>query len=68
MTRFSLIGPAKRDYGNPEAVIDWVGQQGGACKLVVYCSRECQAKHWKSHKDACAQFRRAKAPVPVFPS
>ena len=34
VTRFSLIGPAKRDYGNPEAVIDWVGQQGGACKLV----------------------------------
>ena len=43
-------------------------QRCGACKLVVYCSRECQAKHWKSHKDACAQFRRAKAPVPVFPS
>ena len=34
VTRFSLIGPAKRDYGNPEAVIDWVGQCGGACKLV----------------------------------
>ena len=34
VTRFSLIGPAKRDYGNPEAVIDWVGQCGGTCKLV----------------------------------
>ena len=43
-------------------------QRCGACKLVVYCSRECQAKHWKSHREACAQFRRAKAPVPVFPS
>lgn len=34
VTRFSLIGPAKRDFGNPEAVIEFVGQAGGACILV----------------------------------
>ena len=24
-----------------------------ACKEVFYCSRECQKKHWKTHKIEC---------------
>ena len=29
-----------------------------ACKLVEYCSRECQVKDWKNgHKKACKIFR-----------
>lgn len=26
----------------------------GKCKIVRYCSRECQAKNWSSHKQVCA--------------
>ena len=25
----------------------------GRCNLARYCSRECQAEHWKSHKKSC---------------
>eukprot|EP00899_Mesostigma_viride_P014510 jgi/Mesvir1/2305/Mv19338-RA.1 len=31
--------------------------QCGRCRLVHYCSRECQKKHWKEgHREACAQL------------
>jgi hypothetical protein len=29
------------------------GKMCGKCKLVAYCSRECQAKDWKDHKKVC---------------
>ena len=28
-------------------------QKCGRCRLVSYCSRECQAEDWKAHKPAC---------------
>lgn len=29
----------------------------GRCRLVSYCSRECQKKDWKRHKDSCEDYR-----------
>eukprot|EP00657_Telonema_sp_P-1_P001933 TRINITY_DN14716_c0_g1_i1.p1 TRINITY_DN14716_c0_g1~~TRINITY_DN14716_c0_g1_i1.p1 ORF type:complete len:151 (-),score=46.75 TRINITY_DN14716_c0_g1_i1:72-524(-) len=28
------------------------------CRTVWYCSRDCQSKHWKQHKDRCVQVQR----------
>lgn len=28
-------------------------QRCGRCKLVVYCSKECQRAHWAEHKQSC---------------
>ncbi|GAQ88114.1 hypothetical protein KFL_004020010, partial [Klebsormidium nitens] len=37
------------DCGRPEALY-----RCGRCRVVRYCSRECQSRHWKeSHKQAC---------------
>lgn len=37
------------------------------CRLVMYCSRECQVADWRAHKDECAVFtaniRRSAKPV-----
>lgn len=30
-------------------------RQCAACKSVVYCSRECQRKDWKNHKESCGR-------------
>lgn len=30
------------------------------CKIVSYCSRECQKKHWKAHKMECMSPQEAK--------
>ena len=27
------------------------------CKVVYYCSRECQVAHWKVHKTLCKQLQ-----------
>lgn len=33
-------------------------RQCGACKLVGYCSTECQKADWPSHKEFCKAHRR----------
>lgn len=30
------------------------------CKVVLYCSRECQKRHWKEHKLVCAKLAGAR--------
>ena len=30
------------------------------CKIIVYCSRPCQAKHWKAHKQECKKNTEAR--------
>jgi hypothetical protein len=30
----------------------------GRCRMVNYCSKECQRAHWKMHKPFCSQFVR----------
>ena len=30
------------------------------CKIIVYCSRPCQAKHWKAHKQECKRNAEAR--------
>ncbi|KAG5187399.1 hypothetical protein JKP88DRAFT_218600 [Tribonema minus] len=32
----------------------------GACKMVYYCSAECQSSHWPAHKRQCRNNRAAK--------
>jgi len=36
------------------------GKMCGKCKLVAYCSRECQAKDWKEHKKVCGLKTKAR--------
>ncbi|KIP03296.1 hypothetical protein PHLGIDRAFT_245089 [Phlebiopsis gigantea 11061_1 CR5-6] len=30
------------------------------CRLVLYCSKECQKRHWKVHKEDCKSYLRSK--------
>ncbi|KAK5713253.1 hypothetical protein LTR15_011616 [Elasticomyces elasticus] len=32
----------------------------GRCKSVMYCSKECQVKHWPLHKDVCKALGKAR--------
>jgi len=36
-------------------------QRCGRCSQAVYCSRECQAAHWPSHRAPCAEIAQRKA-------
>jgi hypothetical protein len=37
----------------------------GRCKVVTYCSKECQRKHWKKHKALCTAVDVARDAVEV---
>ncbi|PSN67352.1 hypothetical protein BS50DRAFT_553325 [Corynespora cassiicola Philippines] len=39
--------------GNAEQCQKTAGNACAACRLVQYCSKECQKEHWKEHKTAC---------------
>jgi len=30
-----------------------------ACDVTRYCSKECQRKHWKNHKEQCKEYQKA---------
>ncbi|KAJ7597323.1 hypothetical protein C8J56DRAFT_315564 [Mycena floridula] len=34
------------------------------CKMSFYCSRTCQASHWKQHKKVCNTSLQAEVPIP----
>ena len=36
------------------------------CKLVYYCSRNCQVAHWKTHKTTCTKPVKASLPEPLL--
>ena len=36
------------------------------CKMVYYCSRECQNTHWKSHKKTCTRPAKESLPEPLL--
>mmetsp|Transcript_7609 Transcript_7609/g.18322 ORF Transcript_7609/g.18322 Transcript_7609/m.18322 type:complete len:472 (-) Transcript_7609:154-1569(-) len=36
------------------------------CKLMYYCSRDCQQKHWKIHKKSCKKPAKASLPTPLL--
>ncbi|KAF8800836.1 hypothetical protein BYT27DRAFT_7245483 [Phlegmacium glaucopus] len=38
----------------------------GACKLVSYCSKECQREHWKFHKRDCKNRMRSENWMPIW--
>jgi len=39
----------KEDYGYKKC---------SACNVIRYCSKECQRKHWKNHKDQCKAWQK----------
>jgi hypothetical protein len=36
------------------------------CKMVYYCSRECQSTHWPTHKKMCTKPAKASLPEPLL--
>ena len=36
------------------------------CKMVYYCSRNCQTAHWKTHKKTCTKPVKASLPEPLL--
>ena len=51
---------------NPEAVSKKL-QKCSKCRSVWYCSKECQAKHWKGGHKAMCSFPKAKHPAFIDP-
>ena len=44
------------DCGLSEAQIDAKLKKCGRCKIAVYCSKNCQQKSWKTHKQMCESY------------
>ena len=44
--------------GLSEAQVDGKLKKCGRCKIAVYCSKSCQGKSWKTHKQMCEFYRR----------
>ena len=38
----------------------------GQCRITYYCSKECQRKHWKTHKLDCQRYSFSKKHVDTF--
>jgi hypothetical protein len=54
--RGPLAEPFVKRCANPECQkADGDLSRCSACRSVVYCSRECQKKHWKRHKLRCTE-------------
>eukprot|EP00931_Biecheleriopsis_adriatica_P043023 TRINITY_DN24578_c0_g1_i1.p1 TRINITY_DN24578_c0_g1~~TRINITY_DN24578_c0_g1_i1.p1 ORF type:complete len:163 (-),score=46.68 TRINITY_DN24578_c0_g1_i1:203-691(-) len=39
-------------------------KQCSGCRLYWYCTRECQRKHWRNHKDECGSMQKQKEMTP----
>ena len=35
------------------------------CRLMVYCGKECQRQHWKTHKKTCGQLLKTSSVAPI---
>lgn len=44
------------------------GSRCGRCKVVWYCDRQCQVKHWKVHRQTCGDQPAQPIKLPVRPS
>ena len=44
--------------GLSEVQVDGKLKKCGRCKIAVYCSKSCQEKSWKTHKQMCEFYRR----------
>eukprot|EP01048_Picozoa_sp_COSAG05_P018852 COSAG05_NODE_2835_length_2585_cov_2.664521_2_plen_302_part_00 len=42
---------------NPTCTADSAPKRCSKCKMVRYCSRDCQVSHWPQHKPVCGAFR-----------
>lgn len=58
--QFELYNQKRKEGGNITSGCTNCGKEGnslqkcGSCKVVLYCSRECQIEHWKNgHKETC---------------
>jgi len=49
------------DYCNVPESSDFKLKECGRCHMVMYCSRDCQTKHWKeAHKAVCSNLSKEK--------
>ena len=61
MLRDSLLGLDSRyKCVKCEIVKDEILSRCGGCKVVRYCSPDCQTEHWKEHKKICKEIKALK--------